>query len=224
MKYKRSLKEIPSELRPREKLERVGAQNLSDEELLAVIFGSGTRDKDVISLAREVVKVGWKEIERKDLKDLMRIKGLGRVKALQLKALLELSKRISRPYGSKSVNSPEDVYEMVLEFFSDHREALVCLYLDLGNRVIHRETVAVGSMNRVFVSPRDILKPALEHSAYGIIMVHNHPKGLLKPSKEDIEFTKRVKDACDLMGFELLDHLIINEEGFISLRDRGVLD
>ncbi len=223
MKYRSSLKEIPQELRPREKLERMGAQALSDEELLAVIFGSGTKNKDVVSLSREVLKLGWKKIETMEVAELVRIKGLGRVKAIQLKALIELSRRILKPHGGKVINSPEDVYELVKGMFREDKETLLGLYLDLGNRVLHVETVAVGSINRVFASPRDILKPALEHSAFGIIMVHNHPKGILKPSEEDMAFTERVNRACKIMGFELLDHLIINEEGFLSLREIGKL-
>ncbi len=224
MRYKNRIKNIPKDLRPREKLQRLGAQNLADEELLAIILGSGTKDKDVITLSKELIEVGWKNLESMELSELTKVKGLGKVKAIQLKALIELSKRIVHPDRRKKISSPQDVYELVKDMFSEYKESLVCLYLDLGNRVVHIETVAVGTLNRVFSQPRDILKPAVECSAYGIIMVHNHPQGILVPSEEDIAFTRRVRDACELLGFELLDHLILNGEGFISLRETGKLD
>ncbi|WP_457600926.1 RadC family protein [Hydrogenivirga sp.] len=224
MRYRyRAIKDIPSDQRPREKLRRSGARSLSDEELLSVIFGSGTRGVDVLSLSKEVLKLGWKRLEEMELSELTDIKGLGLVKAMQLKALIELSGRIREPFGDDRVLSPEDAYRFLREHFDDVREKLIALYLDLSHRVRHVETVAIGSANRVNVSPKEILRPALEVSAYGILIAHNHPQGVHEPSEEDVLFTKRLKDACELLGFELVDHIVVSREGFFSFKERSLL-
>ncbi len=225
MRYRyRSIKEIPEEHRPREKLRKLGAQALSDEELLAVIFGSGTKGVDVMSLSKRVVEHGWQKLEEMDLSELTSIKGLGLVKAMQLKALLELSKRMRGSYGGVKILSPEDAYEFLKKLFDDRKESLIALYLDLSHRVRHTETIAVGALNRVHASPKEVLRPAVELSVYGVLIAHNHPQGYPEPSQEDILFTERLKRACEILGFELIDHLIVSPEGYVSLREEGHLD
>jgi len=219
----RSLKDIPQELRPREKLLRLGPEALSEEELLAVLLGSGTKGFDVLKLAKELVKMGWEELERKPVEELLKLKGLGLVKALKVKALLELSKRIRR--GSKGVfiRNPKEAVAFLRSKFDDRKEKLVALYLDLSNRLVGEELVAVGSANRVFAKPKDVLFKAVKLSANGIILAHNHPSGPPEPSEEDLLFTQRVKKACELLGFELLDHIVLSEEGFFSFREEGLI-
>ncbi len=224
MRYSyRSIKDIPEEHRPREKLKKLGPEKLSDEELLAVILGSGTREIDVLTLSRLILDRGWREIGELPLEELTKIKGMGMVKALQIKALLELAKRIGEPFGGEKVLSPEKAYEILRGYFDDRKESLIALYLDLSHRVRGVEVVAVGGLNRVYASPKEIIRPALELSAYGIILAHNHPQGELNPSEEDISFTRRVKEACDIVGFELVDHIIVNRDGFLSMRERGLM-
>ncbi len=224
MRYKiRDIKSLPEELRPREKLIRHGARKLSDEELLAVILGSGTKGKDVLALSREIVRIGWKSLESMSLHELVRLKGMGKVKALQIKALLELSKRIREPFGSTRVLSPEEAHRILAEHFHSGKEVLVALYLDLSHRVLGTEIVAIGSLNRVYSHPKDILKPAVELSAYGIIVGHNHPQGDLEPSEEDVKFTERLNQACGILGFELVDHIIFDRESYFSFRERELL-
>ena len=224
MRYRyKDLRSLPEELRPREKLARHGPEKLSEEELLAVILGSGTKDRDVLSLSRDLVKIGWKELERMGLGELTKLKGLGKVKALQIKALIELSKRIREPFGDIRILSPEEAHRVLLKHFSDRKEALLALYLDLSHRILGTEVVAVGSLNRVYSQPKDILRPAVELSAYGILIAHNHPQGSLEPSGEDLEFTERLKQACRILGFELVDHLILNKEDYFSFREKGLL-
>ena len=224
MRYRyRTIKEIPDELKPREKLLRNGPESLSEEELLAVILGTGSRDRDVVSLARDIVRIGWKTLEGMSVSELMNVKGMGKVKALQIKALLALARRIREPYPRVVVLTPDSAYDFLRERFDPRRESLVALYLDLSHRVLEVETVAVGSVNRVFVQPREILRPALELSAYGVLIAHNHPQGEPEPSQEDIAFTKRLHRACELMGFELVDHLIVGREDYVSLRELGIL-
>ena len=225
MKYAyKSLKHIPHDLRPREKLKAQGVDKLSEEELLAVILGSGTKDMDVLSLSREIVKrLGWEKIEQMSIRELTSIKGMGEVKAMQVKALVELSKRIREPYRGAEILSPESAYEFLKGVMRGDREKVVAVYLDLSHRVMGSEVVAVGSMNRVYLQPKDVLSPALKLSAYGVLIAHNHPQGVAKPSREDVEFTRRIKSACDLIGLELVDHLIIDDRGFVSLREEGVI-
>ncbi len=221
---RRSLKEMPDDLKPREKMLASGPEKLSDEELLAIILGSGTREMDVLSLSREIVRMGWKEISRVSPQELMdRFKGIGEAKACQIKAIVELARRISDPYEGVFINNPEEAYEFLKGKVDERKEYLIGLYLSPTNRLLSYEVIAIGRMNALNAEPKEILYHAINTACYGIILAHNHPKGDLRPSREDVEFTKRVKQACELMGFELLDHLIINSKGFFSMRREGYL-
>jgi len=221
-KYK-NIKDIPQELKPREKLSKMGAQALSDEELLAVILGTGTKDFDVLSLSSKLTEIGWKKLEEMSLSELTAVKGVGKVKALQIKALIELSRRIREPFAHISVLTPESAYEFLKDKFNSKRESLIALYLDLSHRVMEMETIAIGSLNRVFAEPKEILRTALVISAYGILVAHNHPQGNAEPSQEDIAFTQRLKKACSIMGFELVDHIILSKDSYTSLRERNLI-
>ncbi|MCS7307143.1 MAG: DNA repair protein RadC [Aquificaceae bacterium] len=220
----KSIRDIPEELKPREKLMRLGADKLTEEELLAILLGSGTKQMDVLSLSREVVRLGWQEIHRMSPEELMeKFKGIGEAKACQIKAITELARRISDPYESIFINNPEDAYRFVRERVDDRREHLVGLYLSPTNRLLSYELIAIGRMNALHAEPKDILYHAVSIACNRIIVAHNHPKGEPKPSPEDIEFTRRLKQACLLMGFELLDHLIITKKGYLSMRREGYL-
>ncbi len=219
----RSLKEIPQDLRPREKLLKLGAEILSDEELLAVILGSGTKGYDVLNLSRELLKMGWEELERKDIPELLRVKGLGLVKALQIKALIELSKRINKKRKGISIRNPAEAVEFLKDKLNERKETLIALYLDLSNRVLDYEIVALGNGNTVIAKPKDILFKAVKLSANGIIIAHNHPQGEAKPSNEDINFTERLIKACKILGFELLDHIILSDDEYFSFREEGII-
>ena len=225
MKYEyRSIKEIPEDLRPREKMWKYGPSNLSDVELIAILLGSGTKGEDVISLSRKISKMGWQTLKDISLKELASIKGIGKVKASQIKALMELAERINNPFGDTYIRSPDEAYGAVRNYYDSRKEVLVALYLDINYRLMDREVIAVGSMNRVFSQPKDILYKAVSTGSYGIIMAHNHPRAEdLKPSKEDIKFTSRVKEACNLLGFELVDHIIFNEKHFISMKSLNLI-
>lgn len=219
----KSIKEIPKDLRPREKLLKLGAEHLSDEELLAVILGSGTKGFDVLRLAKELVSMGWEELEKKDVSELLKIKGLGLVKALQVKALIELSKRLRLSKKGTFIRNPKEAVEFLKDKFDKRKESLVAIFLDLSNRVLDYEVVAVGRVNTVFAEPKDILFKAIKLSANGIIISHNHPQGEPSPSNDDISFTERLKRACELLGFELLDHIILSEEGYFSFKEEGLI-
>ncbi len=224
MKYPiKSIKEIPPDLRPREKLIKHGPGHLSDAELLAVILKTGTREADVLSLSKALIDIGWKKLEQMSIEELMEIKGLGFAKASEIKALIELSKRIREPFNGRRILGPGDAYEFLKDKFDQRKETLVAMFLDTSNRILDFEVVAVGSLNRVYAEPRDVLRRAVELSCYGIIVAHNHPGGNSEPSDEDLSFTKRLSEACRLMGFSLLDHIIIGDEYYTSLRSSGFI-
>jgi DNA repair protein RadC len=224
MRYRpKRIRDLPEDLRPREKLKKLGPGALSDEELLAVVLGTGTRDRDVLTLAKDLLEEGWEGLRRLSLEDLKRRKGLGEVKALQIKALLEIAERIRRPGGDLRILDPGTAYRFLRDRLRGRRETLLALYLDLSHRVVGEEVVAIGSANRLLVQPKDVILKALELSAYGILIAHNHPQGTHAPSEEDLAFTRRLKEACNLLGFELVDHLIISDEGYTSLRKEGYL-
>ena len=225
MRYSyRSLKEIPEDFRPREKLWKYGPSCLSEVELIAIILGSGTKGEDVISLARKISEIGWEKIRKMDIRDIASIKGIGKAKACQIKALAELSERINNPHSAVYIRSPKDVYEFIRDMYDDRKEVLIALYLDINYRVIEKDVIAIGSMNRVFSQPKDILFKAVSTASYGIVIAHNHPRAdKLKPSDEDLKFTEKVKKSCELLGFELVDHLIFNNINYISLKNMGFL-
>ncbi|SHK45062.1 RadC family protein [Thermocrinis minervae] len=215
----KKLRELPEEQRPRERLINHGSQALEEAELLAIILVSGTKDLDVLSLAERILELGWENIASMSVQELsQRIKGLGLAKACQVKAIAELLKRSKDPYNGVKIRSPEDVYRFVKDKVDDRREHLIAIHLTPTHRVIGYDLVAIGRMNTLHAEPKDILYGAIKRGAYAIILVHNHPKGEARPSREDIEFTKRVKKACDIMGFVLLDHIIVTEEGYCSIR------
>ncbi|WP_333784941.1 DNA repair protein RadC [Thermocrinis sp.] len=226
MYEEKSIKKLPKDLRPREKLSRLGAEVLSEEELVAIILGSGSKGEDVMSLAKRVVGVGWNKINSMSVEQLTKeIKGLGFAKACQLKAVIELSKRINDPYSGFKISSPQEAYRFVKEKvpLDERREHLIALYLTPTNKVIDFEIVAIGRMNSLYAEPKDILYGAIKNGCSSIIIFHNHPKGEAKPSKEDIEFTRRLKQACQLLGFDLLDHIILTRDDYYSMKANGHL-
>jgi len=224
-RYKsRKIKEIPEELRPREKIMRGNVEALSDEELLAVILGSGTKGQDVLSLSKSILKLGWDSLKEMSVKEVTKkVKGIGVAKACQIKALIELSRRIYESKHEVFINSPEDVYNLLRTKMDKRREHLWAIYLSPSNMLLGYDLVAIGRMNSLFADPKDILYGAVRSACSSLIIAHTHPGGEAKPSRADLEFTKRVKDACELLGFELLDHVIITEKGYFSMREGGML-
>jgi len=222
--YKKKIKELPQDLLPREKALKNGISSLSNSELLAISLGTGTKGLNVIGLADLVIKkFGLKELKNLTLEDLTKIKGIGKSKALQILAIVELAKRINEDEEKLQLNSPREVYNLVKDLKNSPQEKMVCLYTNTLNELLHRETVAIGNLNVINISPRDVFFYAIKENAYGIILVHNHPNGQAKPSKEDINFTNTVKDLALKLGFELLDHIIIAKDGYYSFAEEGLL-
>lgn len=220
------IKDLPDMEKPYEKLENYGGKVLSDAELLAVIIKSGTKDKTVVEVAQETLlldkdKKGLSFLNDVSIEELQKVKGLGRVKAIQLKAVAELASRISRPQKilRKEITSPEDVVEILMnEMRNEPQEIIKTLILNTKSELIRIVTNAMGTVNSSLVEVRDIFKEPIKSNATQIILVHNHPSGDPYPSQSDIRFTKKIKEAGEVFGIEVVDHIIIGDGIFSSLK------
>lgn len=222
----RRMRELPATvLRPRDKLWRFGVEGMSHAELLAVLLGSGTRGRNVLAIAEDLVaRYGASGLAGLTLKEWTGNHGIGRVKAGQMLAAFELSRRLLVPPADEPrVGSPADAYALVRDLTKARKEHLVALYLDAQNRLIVRETVSIGSLNTTRTHPREVLQPAIVNSALAFVLVHNHPSGSLDPSRDDVEFTGTIARAGELMGISLYDHLIVSRRGFVSLKEKGLI-
>lgn len=220
------MKNVPREDRPRERLAKLGAAHVSNQELLAILLGTGTRDESVQSLAERVLMhfEGIRLLQDCTLEELTAIKGIGNVKAVTLLAAVELGKRINqlKPQDRYCIRSPEDGADFVMEEMRLlKQEHFVCLFLNTKNQVIHRQTIFIGSLNSSIVHPREIFREAVKRAAASIICCHNHPSGDPSPSQEDIHVTKRLAECGKMIGIELLDHLVIGDHKFVSLKEKG---
>lgn len=222
-----SFKQIHSDSLPREKLIEFGPDGLSNAELLAIIFMTGTRSENVLELSNRVIKeYGSRSItEVKDTSKIMDLIGLGQSKAAQVIAVFELGRRFFREQSQRLpvIRDPEDVYKLLEHMTRLKKEELRALYLNSRQVVIREELISLGSENMNIVSPKEIIHPAVELMAKGIIIVHNHPSGELKPSDEDKIFTNNLREACNIMQVQLLDHLVISTGGYLSFAMDGLL-
>lgn len=221
------IKDLPLSERPYEKLEIYGAENLSNAELLAIIIKTGTKDESSVTIAQRILSLR-ENTEKEDLRFLQdisleeftKIKGIGKVKAIQLKAVCELTKRISRPINNqkKVIKSPEDVAKLLIpELRYETREIVKVLILNSKNVVLRIINIALGGANFACIEPKDVLSEAIKMQAPKIILVHNHPSGDPKPSNGDYKVTDRIYEASELLGIKLLDHIIIGDGTYNSL-------
>jgi DNA repair protein RadC len=219
--------ELPRALRPREKVFARGARGLSQVELLALVLGVGTRREPVCRLAERLVRRhGLRGLLTLSAQQWRKEQGLGPASAARLCAVFELGRRAyGRDDGHERprLNGPVQAFRQVRQLTRAKKEHLIGLYLDAQNGLLHRETISIGSLNTTRSHPREILYPAVLHLALGFILAHNHPSGCLEPSPEDVEFTRSVQRAGELIGIELYDHLIVARDGYTSLRERGLL-
>lgn len=218
--------DLPPEMRPREKLEALGPEKLSDGELLAILLRTGSKKESAISLADRILAQpkGLTFLAESSIEDFAEIHGIGLAKACQIKAAIELGRRVAlESKGAKPViKTPEDVAELLMEQMRHlDREHFVVLLLDTKNQVLHRETISIGSLNASIVHPRELFKQAIKKSAATVILVHNHPSGDPTPSIEDLTITKRLVEAGELLGINVLDHIIIGDQKHYSLKRQG---
>lgn len=221
------IKEMHYEDRPREKLEKYGKRYLSTSELIAIIMRVGTKEKNVIELAKDVLKKidnieNFKEIS---LHELMKIRGVGKVKALELLAAIELGYRI---YESKNkeverVTDPKSVYHYIKDdIYGLKQEHFIVIFLNVKNEIIMHKTLFVGTLNQTLIHPREVFKYAVKSSAASIILIHNHPSGNTAPSKDDIVMTKRIDELGKMMDIKVVDHIVVSDIGYTSMKSEGL--
>ncbi len=218
----KSISELESFDKPREKLTKKGAAALKEYELLAILLGSGTKDKDILQLSREIVKLFDDDFENMSLEKLTAIHGLGLAKASQILSAIELSKRYLIKQNKK-ITSADDIYTELTEYKNKKQEYFLVFTLDGANHIIEKRVVFIGTLNHSLVHPREVFADALTDRAASIILAHNHPSGELNASSEDILITKRLQESAKLLGIELLDHIIISKNGYLSMRDEELL-
>jgi len=213
-----TIKDLPEEERPREKLENHGASDLTSSELLSILLRTGTSGKNVRELASEILgSYSLDEMASRSMEDFKEFKGVSRVKAGQLKALGELARRMKRTEGEK-VDSLQDVKDMCRDMRFMEQEVLRVLYLSSGNEVLSTEEFD-GDVSNVGFEPREIFSEAFSSNAAAMILVHNHPSGRSEFTSEDVEVTRKVSDLGDDLGVKLLDHVLAGES-FVSMRSR----
>lgn len=214
--------DIPKHDRPREKLLAKGAEALSDQELLAVLLGKGSAQMDVMTLAAKLARV----LDEKGLgvrvEDLTGFDGVGEAKATLLLAAIEFARRRIKPEGLK-ISTPADVLPLIRHFADRKQEHFLAVTINGANEVLQVRVVSIGLIDRSPVHPREVFADALTDRASGIIVAHNHPAGSLEPSPSDINATKQIKQAGEIVGIELLDHIIFNRKGYYSFLEEGSL-
>ncbi len=228
-----TIKKLPELERPYEKAMLYGIQSLSNPELLAIIIKTGTKEKTSVELAQEILSIekrGKENIQflqEVSIEELTKIKGIGKIKAIQIKALCEFNKRMARPIQKAEIKirTAENVSRLLMnEMQYEKREKVKVLVLNTKNILLRILDVSYGGTNSAVIEPKDILTEPTKMGAPKIILVHNHPSGDPTPSKEDIELTKRIYKASALLGIELLDHIVIGKQKYISIFSIGRIE
>jgi DNA repair protein RadC len=222
------LREVPQEERPRERMLQYGAGALSHAELLAILLRTGTVSESALRLAGRILSEsgGLRSLVDMSKDQLTQIKGIGDAKALQIQAGIELGRRLAKSTFAErvTIRSPKDIADLVSEDLRYlQKEHFVCLFLNTKNHLIAQETLSMGSLNASIVHPREVFRAAIKRSSASIICVHNHPSGDPTPSPEDIQLTHRLMEAGTIIGIEVLDHVIIGDQRFISLKEQGFM-
>ena len=221
--------DLPASDRPRERLKRLGTEALSTAELLACIMGSGTRGDSVVMTSQKLLSDfgNLQNVAAASIQELSKSRGIGEARAIQVKAAFEIGRRLADPdYAEKGkpVQSPEEAYSSMQEKLrGKKKEHFYVLCLDTRNRVNNKRQVSIGNLDSSIVHPREVFKDAISSLASAVIFVHNHPSGDLEPSAEDINLTKRLVEAGELLGIPVLDHIIVADKGYISLKSRNLI-
>lgn len=205
------IKDLPKIDMPREKLEKYGVGKLQDYELLAILLGSGIEGLNVLQLAKRILKIiSLSGVDKITLDQLLNIKGLGRVKASQIIAVVELGRRLQSD-RNREILSSEDIWKSCADFRDSKKEHFVAFYFDTQNCLIERQIISIGTLNASLVHPREVFEPAVALHAANIIIAHNHPSGSLESSSEDIEVTKRLIHAGKILDIPIVNHVIVTK-------------
>lgn len=220
------MKDVPELERPRERLINFGVENLSDEELLSIILKTGYKDMSVKNLSAYILSSlkGIENLKNVNFHEVKKIKGIGDAKACTLVALAEVCRRMNRKVAcliGVKLNTPEKVYDFYKSKIDDFQEQFYCIYLDASKKVIEEKLLFIGTANYSLVHPRDVFKEAYVLNASSIICVHNHPSGEVRPSKEDVNLTIRLKEVGTLTGVRVVDHIIIGKDKYYSFLENG---
>lgn len=230
MEHGITVRDLPKSEQPYEKFEMYGPAKLSDAELLAIIIRTGTVEEQAIDLARKLLMCssahsGLKGLNYLTFKELTNIRGIGRVKAIQILSVVELTKRMSKAIGIDGLrmDRPRSVAEYYMQEMRHlTTEQIILVMMDSKCKLIKDIVISTGTVNATLLAPREIFVNALKYEAVSIILLHNHPSGDPKPSDDDINSTKRIKEAGNLIGIKLMDHIIIGDNRYISLKERGL--
>ena len=222
-----AVRELPFEERPRERLKRLGPEALQDAELIAILLRTGTTQMGAVALAQEVVRhfQNLRSIARASLTELQEVKGLGVVKAVEIKAALELGKRLAQytDMNRFRVKTAADVSTLLMAPFKDCEvETFKSVLLNTKNEVIRAVDVSSGGLDATMALPRDVFRQAIREAAHSVIVAHNHPSGDPEPSKSDIELTKRLAEAANVLGIRFLDHVVFGDGRYVSLKERNL--
>ena len=224
-----TVKDLPLDDRPREKLLLRGAQNLSDAELIAILLRTGKKGKSVLEIAREIIKNDGNlaMLATRTVDSLKKVDGIGNDKAATLAAAFELSRRIlsqSKWFSQQKITSPQDIAKIFIPILRDEvKEKFIVVCLNSANKIIKQETISVGNLNASVVHPREIFKVAIDNSSASIILIHNHPSGNPEPSNEDIQITKKIVESGRILDIPVFDHLIIAGETFTSFVEKRLI-
>ena len=223
-----TIHDLPKEERPRERLVKLGEQALSAQELLQLILGRGIAGESVAVTAQKLLSQfgSLQRLAEASIEEMSLIKGIGLAKAAQIKAAFEIGRRLSTqaaPYKSKEFTDPEKVYRLIKSKLKDyHKEHFYIIVLNSRNWSVAE--VSVGSLNASIVHPREVFAEAIKNKAASVIFVHNHPSGDPEPSEGDLVTTKRLVEAGKILDIEIIDHVIITKDKFLSMKQKGILD
>lgn len=223
-----AVREIPPEERPRERLANVGPEALRDAELLAILFRTGTRSTGAIALAEQVLRHfgNLRTVARASLEELQQVSGIGQVKAIEIKAAIELGKRLAAFNENRRprISSAADVADLLMIRYKEYEiEIFKCILVNTKNDVLKTIEISRGSMDGTLAVPRDVFRQAVREGAHGVIFCHNHPSGDPTPSREDIALTERLVEAGELLDIRVLDHVIFGDGTYVSLKERNLM-
>ena len=226
--YSSTVRELPEEDRPRERLARLGPEALRDAELLAVLFRTGTRNRGAVTLADDVIRHfgDLRGLARASVEELQQVNGLGAVKALEIKAALEIGKRLAlhTDPDRRRIKSAADVADLLMVRFKDcETEVFKCLLLNTKHEVLKIVDISQGGIDGTVAAPRDVFRQAVREGSPAVIVCHNHPSGDPEPSRDDIALTKRLAEAALLLGILFLDHIVFGDGRYVSLKERNLM-